>query len=1157
MKGIAFLSGFISVLITSGVILPASSQVNSDNTTNTTVNTSGNNFNILNGIQKGNNLFHSFKEFSIPTGGSATFQTKAAIENIINRVTGGNISNIDGLIKASGNANLFLINPNGIVFGENARLDIGGSFLATTAESLLFEDGFNYSAINSQETPLLTVSVPIGLQYGNNSSPIQLQKSHLSVSPTKTLALLGGDVVINGGSLKASGGKVELGGLSIEGKIDITPTVNFPKQTSKGNISINNAAVVDVSSVNGGSIAINVFNFQMSGESILQAGLIPGITASKPVSGDIVINAVGDITLSEKSLIRNDLQTGTISDGGEINIKTNSLFLTDGSVIQTVTESIGTSGDINIKANSLIRIAGFAEEDLFSSILTSPAIENNGNGGNINFETNNLLLVEGGIVSTDNDGAGSSGNLFIQAKENIDIIGNNPKNIISRLNAEVDSEATGNGGNITIQSNNLNLLDGGRISIDTEGSGNSGNLNIETTNLRLIDGGRISLDTESTGNAGNLNIKTTGNIDIIGTKTDGSVSRIDGDVDKNAIGNGGNIFIQSNNLLLVDGGRISIETEGKGNAGNLNIKNVADIEVIGSSFQGTVSRIVGKADQAPATGNGGNISIETSNLRLIDGGRLSVETEGLGNGGNLEVRARESIEIIGTNPQGTASRIEAQVDDSATGNGGDIFLQTNYLLVSEGGKISVDTESLGKGGLATINATEIELKGVSSDGKSPSRITAISDSKAAAGSLNINTGNLSILDGAKIAVSGLESGDAGNININANSIFLDNQASILAQVKNGNQGNINLKVQDSITANNNSQINANITGNSNGGSIYLTADKLEFTNGSFFSTNTTSNGNAGSINLTGHTLYFDGELSGVFSEATNNSTGNAGNINLNANYFKISNNAKLSTNSIGLGEAGDINIFGGIVKADKGNISATSLQTGGGNLFFDIDRLILQNQSLISTSVLNGTGIGGNITINSPIIIGIENSDIIANAVEGNGGNINITTQGIFGLEFRDQLTEENDITASSEFGVNGTVQINNFGIDPSSGLVELSTELVNSSQQVTSGCSRKTDSTFVATGRGGIPHNPSQYLNLNSTWSDIRDLSTLSKNNNIDIDEISETPNKPAILEATGFVRNSSGEIELVAMKDKSFINNPKADCSGIAGNITVLRQE
>ena len=165
MKGITFLSGFISVLITSGVILPASSQVTSDKTVNTTVSSSGNNFNILNGIQKGNNLFHSFKEFSIPTGGSVTFQNSSAIVNIINRVTGGNISNIDGLIKSQGNANLFLINPAGIIFGEYAKLDIGGSFLGTTAESILFEDGFNYSAIVSQQEPLLTVSVPLGIQY--------------------------------------------------------------------------------------------------------------------------------------------------------------------------------------------------------------------------------------------------------------------------------------------------------------------------------------------------------------------------------------------------------------------------------------------------------------------------------------------------------------------------------------------------------------------------------------------------------------------------------------------------------------------------------------------------------------------------------------------------------------------------------------------------------------------------------------------------------------------------------------------------------------------------------------------------------------------------------------------------------------------------------
>ncbi len=181
MKGIAFLSGLISSLLTSGIVLPAYSQVTSDNTNNTTVNQSNNNFNIINGIEKGNNLFHSFKEFSIPTGGSAVFDNSTSVVNIINRVTGGNISNIDGLIKANGNANLFLINPAGIVFGENASLKIGGSFLGSTAESVLFADGFEFSAVNPQSTALLKVTVPLGLQMGQNSGVIEVRGDGTSI----------------------------------------------------------------------------------------------------------------------------------------------------------------------------------------------------------------------------------------------------------------------------------------------------------------------------------------------------------------------------------------------------------------------------------------------------------------------------------------------------------------------------------------------------------------------------------------------------------------------------------------------------------------------------------------------------------------------------------------------------------------------------------------------------------------------------------------------------------------------------------------------------------------------------------------------------------------------------------------------------------------
>ncbi|MEO1378680.1 MAG: filamentous hemagglutinin, partial [Cyanobacteria bacterium J06635_10] len=136
------------------------------------------------------------------------------------------------------------------------------------------------------------------------------------------------------------------------------------------------------------------------------------------------------------------------------------------------------------------------------------------------------------------------------------------------------------------------------------------------------------------------------------------------------------------------------------------------------------------------------------------------------------------------------------------------------------------------------------------------------------------------------------------------------------------------------------------------------------------------------------------------------------------------------------------------------------------------------------------------------------------------------------------------DITASSEFGVNGTVEINNVGIDPSSGIVSLPTELTDPSQQIAAGCSSNNDSTFVATGRGGIPYNPNQSLNLNSTWSDLRNLSAFRDRSNRTA-EITQRSNQPAIVEATGFIRNENGEIELVALENTPLINKQIADCS------------
>ena len=262
-------------------------QVIKDATLPTRVNSTDNlNFTIdsvNNKNRVGNNLFHSFKEFSIPTGGSAVFNNPTDVVNIINRVTGGSISNIDGLIKANGNANLFLINPAGIVFGKNARLDIGGSFFGSTAESIKFADG-EFSAIDTTTEPLLSINVPLGLQMGSNSAAIEVQGEGyistsndinpfspfivtnfegLRVKPENTLALIGSEVSLNGGILAADSGRVELGAVK-SGLVNINSTtqgwnLDYNDVQNFSVIKLNSKALVDASDsiqLQGGNIFI-------------------------------------------------------------------------------------------------------------------------------------------------------------------------------------------------------------------------------------------------------------------------------------------------------------------------------------------------------------------------------------------------------------------------------------------------------------------------------------------------------------------------------------------------------------------------------------------------------------------------------------------------------------------------------------------------------------------------------------------------------------------------------------------------------------------------------------------------------------------------------------------------------------------------------------
>ena len=146
---------------------------------------------ITNGSTRGSNLFHSFQQFSLPNGDFAAFITNPAIQNVIVRVTGVGqpfISNINGAISTSNPANFFLLNPNGIIFGPGAALDIRGSFLATTADRMQFQDGVEFRT--TDPAPLLTINVPIGLGFTGVLKPIHMRSSFLSRTLEMTSEIL-------------------------------------------------------------------------------------------------------------------------------------------------------------------------------------------------------------------------------------------------------------------------------------------------------------------------------------------------------------------------------------------------------------------------------------------------------------------------------------------------------------------------------------------------------------------------------------------------------------------------------------------------------------------------------------------------------------------------------------------------------------------------------------------------------------------------------------------------------------------------------------------------------------------------------------------------------------------------------------------------------
>ncbi|MDV2990875.1 MAG: hypothetical protein N4J56_000529 [Chroococcidiopsis sp. SAG 2025] len=1152
--------GLVSVVLGSAIAcgnhalaqVPPDSQIRPDNTLgvdNSTVNSSPDGIDTISGgATRGSNLFHSFDQFSIPNGRAALFDNGANIQNILTRVTGSSISEIDGILAARGTANLFLLNPNGIIFGQNASLNIGGSFIATTASRIDFADGTQFSATpGTTGAPLLTVSVPLGLQFGTNPGNIVNRASSvgLQVNAGRILGLIGGNVNLEGGRLIARGGRIELGAVAAPGIVGINTDnsgfrFSFPTDLALGDISLTNDSFVDVAAGGGGNIAVNANNLSLFGGSEINSGIAANQGTVDAIAGNIDINA-GAITIDGQnqagfsSGFFNNVSRGSTGKGGDINVRTSSLSMTNRGAIAASTFGIGDAGNVNITASD--RIALDSGSIIFSRVRETAR----GNGGNLTFAARSLSLTNDSELTTGTLGLGNAGNIQANVGDSLSIEGGS--------SLEATSASQGNSGNITITAGGLVSIDGGvsgslsaisSLMLPTaefEGVRQGGDINITARSLSVTNAAQIATTTVGQGNAGNIRVDVTDDVSILGNSA--AIQAISG-----SAGNAGNITVNAGDRIVLDGssGIFSAVTQfgqfrGDGEGGDIKIAarslSISNGAQIGASSQGR--------------GNAGNIQIDIADS-LDASGKSFIQafSNGEGNAGNITINAGDRVAFSGTgsrsDPSGIISSIEENTPRSDR-RAGDINITARALFLSDGTLLETSARNSGNAGNIQLNLSD------SVSINSGALLRAISSSPGNSGNISITAGGLVSVDGvgtdgeASLVINGLApttefegSRQGGDIKITARSLSITNQAQIgTSTFGQGNAGNIQVDVADDISIGAGSSLQALSVAKGNAGNITVTAgDRISL------------DGTGGIFTAIAQFEQFRGE-------------GEGGDINITARSLSLTNGAELNTSNIVQGSAGNIDIDVRSLEVERGNIFAITTSGDGGNIQLRASKGIrLRNNSQISTTA--GTdrqpGNGGNITINTPLVIANSdgNNDITANAFLGSGGRVDITADSIVGftplsrqelqaLLGTDDPTQldpsrlpSNDITAISQTNpsLSGTVTFNAADIDPSRDIVELPTGLVDASTLVATGCPSGAENRFAVTGRGGLPPAPGDRLSPDALLTDWASLQTPETENRAAVeptipkaDRTATTPVEP-IQEVTSWQFDRDGKVIL-----------------------------
>jgi filamentous hemagglutinin family protein len=656
------------------------------------------------GRQMGGNLFHSFQDFNLSSHESATFSGLNSVQNVISRVTGGNPSNINGLIRSTiPNADMYFLNPYGIMFGPHARLDVQGSFHASTADYLRLGNGGRFDARQPSDSLLTVAPVEAFGFLTNTPAPITFQNSQLSVSKGKTLSLISGQLQMNGtvplfeqnqevdeekeqpasdadeivfnAIMSTDSGRINLVSVASSGEIILSNTginVNAPA----GEITFNNTLIANAAEEGVSKIFIRANKVEMKNSGIIFLGkpafpeegvidiLVTDLTLrdsfiqSGAVSGDgaaIIIKA-DNATLQGSLISSLAVSDNTSSQGGKIDIEAQQMMLTDDSIILSGVVAGEAGGDVIINVNNALI------QNSFIGSLSLSQVETVGKAGDIDIAAHQMTLTDGATILNGTFGFGNSGTTTIKVTDALNISG---------VSKDDENEITLSG---IVNLPPPNLLSEADILQDcplcqispNSTLGKTGSLEIEAGKITLTDGATISSATYGYEDGGSIFIKTD-RLTISGTYVDveedevinsslNSTSPIP-DVDA---GNAGEIQIQAATIHLIDGGEINTSTE---------------------------------------NAVGGNITVNTQNLLYLREGKIVTSVHGgKGNGGNIIIEAPVFVVM-------DKGQIKAQANE---GQGGNIRIVSDQFITSPDSLISADSR-LGIDGKIEIDSPDINI----------------------------------------------------------------------------------------------------------------------------------------------------------------------------------------------------------------------------------------------------------------------------------------------------------------------------------------------------------------------------------------------------------------------------------------------------------------